>query len=64
MLSNLVVVGEAKKRHRSDMGLPLPYSAQAQTLKSLPVDVQACLCLVVCESASEWGWSLVSCRKA
>lgn len=48
MLSNPAVVGEAKRRHTSDVGLPLPYSAQAQSLKILPEDVQACL--LSCES--------------
>lgn len=39
MLSNLAVVGEAKIRHTSDMGLLLPYSAQALSLKILPEEV-------------------------
>lgn len=32
MLRNLEVVGEAKRRRTSDVGLPLPYNAQAQSL--------------------------------
>lgn len=50
MLSNLAVVGEAKRRHISDVGLPLLYSTQTQTLKILPEDVQACQYLLLCES--------------
>lgn len=50
MLSNLAVVGEAKRRHTCDVGLPLSYSTQTQSLKILPEDVQACLYLLLCKS--------------
>lgn len=57
MLSNLAVVGEAKRGHRSDAGLPLPksllYSAQAPSLKILPEDVQVCIYLLLYESEGE-----------
>lgn len=45
MLSNLAVVGEAKRGHRSDAGLPILksslYGTQALSLNILPEDVQA-----------------------
>lgn len=57
MLGNLAVVGEAKRGHRSDAGLPLLKSvlssAQALSLKILPEDVQTCIYLPLYESEGE-----------